>query len=214
MRVPRSAARVLAKWACFAGVVARFPRLALRLALRCAAVSGNRSRTAIAVESRAMCPIKRSRCVAAITASCNSCGNCVRANSAKARENLDSCGMLPTLAHPQNRRSASSTASREIRSRVVGKFKIAFATNAVASAARSFAGLPVEHRRRFNTTPIGANNITAASNSNWPLKGPTARATRGNSSSCKTCVNSVTICRAVIFIGVDLAILFCLATIE
>ena len=101
-----------------------------------------------------------------------------------------------------------------MRSLVVGKFKIAFATNAVASAARSFAGLPVECRRRLNNPPIGAINITAPSNRNCPLNGPTARSKCGNSSSCKTCANPVTICRAVRFIGVVLAIFFCLATID
>src|ERR1700730_11780255 len=70
--------------------------------------------------------------VVAITTSCNCCGNSVSANSAKARENFDSCGRACRLDQPQNRRKASSTRSRAIRSRVVGRFRMAFARKGVA----------------------------------------------------------------------------------
>lgn len=149
----------------------------------------------MAVESRAMCPIRRCFCVAAITASCNCCGSSVPANSAKARENFDSRGSVRALLQPQKRRSGSSTLNRAIRSRVVGRFITALAMNAVASAARSFAGRPVTDRRADNIRSNGASATTEPSSSICRLRGPVAVSTRGNNSSCRMWANCVTSCR-------------------
>ncbi len=51
---------------------------------------GNRSRATMAVESREICPINRCFWVERISVSCSFCGSSVLANSAKARENVDS----------------------------------------------------------------------------------------------------------------------------
>jgi len=137
-----------------------------------------------AVASRAICPMSRWFCVVAITASCNCCGNSVSANSAKARENFDSCGRACRLDQPHNRRKASSTRSRQIRSRVVGRFRTALARKAVARAARSLAGRPVAARRAPNIRSKGAKEMTAASNCICPFSGPTEDRNSGNNSSC------------------------------
>src|SRR5450432_393921 len=94
---------------------------ALFLAAAALVLGARVSRAGIAVESRAMCPMRRLACVAAITAWCSWWGNWVRANSANARENFDSWGSFSTLDHPQNWRNASSTRRREMRSLVVGR---------------------------------------------------------------------------------------------
>ena len=57
----------------------------------------------------------------------------------QARENLDPCGRVPAVDQPQNWRKASSTRKRAMRSRVVGRLKMAFAMKAVAKPARSLA---------------------------------------------------------------------------
>ena len=88
------------------------------------------------------------------------------------------------LDQPQNRRKASSTRSREIRSRVVGRFRTAFARKAVARAARSLVGRPVEARRAYNIRSKGAKEITEASNCICPFSGPTEDCKSGNNSSC------------------------------
>jgi hypothetical protein len=64
----------------------------------------------------------------------------VAANSAKARENFDSCGIWLARRRPQSCRRPWSTRSRPIRSRVCGRFKTALAINAVARAVLVQAG--------------------------------------------------------------------------
>ena len=155
---------------------------ALRLAAASGFVSGKRSRAWMAVESRAICPIKRFACVRSTTASWSNCGSRAEANSEKTRENLDSCGSALRPRHPQNRRSASSTRRRSIRSRVVDRLKIALAINAVAKAARSLAGRPVRDRRPASRRLKGIRPVTEASNCICGLSGPRAVSRRGNSS--------------------------------
>ena len=64
------------------------------------------------------------------------------ANSAKARENVDSLGTCPGRSQPHSRRKRLSTASRSISIDVVGSPITALATNARANAARSRSGRP------------------------------------------------------------------------
>src|SRR5450432_3998144 len=101
MRVPWSAS--LRR---FVGLLGLLPiRLFLAaffLAAAALALGARVSRAGIAVESRAMCPMRRLACVAAITAWCSCWGNWVTANSANARENFDSWGSFSTLDQPQN----------------------------------------------------------------------------------------------------------------
>lgn len=107
--------------------------------------SGNFSRASIAVESRVMYPMSRSFCVASISATCIRCGNSPAENSTKAREKVDSCGMLCTLFQPHSAIAGrfadapSSDASSQAH-------KLALARNAAASACRSFDGRPRQPR--------------------------------------------------------------------
>lgn len=70
------------------------------------AFSAKRSGATIAVASRATWPMRQSFTVAAMTAACSRCANSLAANSANARENLDSCGNPFTHRQPQNWRNA------------------------------------------------------------------------------------------------------------
>ena len=155
MRVPRSVAFVLAK-----PPRGFLPAAALHLASSpfplfsaafCFASLLKRSRAGIAVESRAICPISRSFWVSRDERShATAAATHLRRTRRNARENFDSCGSAAPLGQPQNCRNDSSTRSRRIRSRVVGRFRMALAMKAVASALRSFAGRPVELRRTGN----------------------------------------------------------------
>ena len=77
-----------------------------------------------------------------IKASCTREGSSLSANSAKARENVDSLGTSDGRDQPQRRRSVLSASTRSINVRVVGKLRTALATKALAKAARSAKGRP------------------------------------------------------------------------
>jgi len=62
----------------------------------------------IAVESRAMWQIRRSFCVSRISVSCINCGSSMRANSSKACEKVDSCGICPGLSYGSLSRDSSN----------------------------------------------------------------------------------------------------------
>ena len=79
------------------------------------------SRASMAVESRERWPTSRSWCVSRISVSCTRWGNCVSANSAKAREKTDSLGTSNFRSQPQIRRNTTSVSNRSSSMRVVGR---------------------------------------------------------------------------------------------
>ena len=133
--------------------------------------SGNRSRAWMAVESRDMCPIKRSFCVERTTASCNFRGSSVSAKSANARENVDSWGTSERCTQPQSRRSCRLLSNSEIRSRVVEKWKTAFAMKAAAKTHRFSRGRPMRFRSP-SQGPSGAIPSTCTNNCALAPSGP------------------------------------------
>ena len=79
-------------------------------------------------------PINRVFWVSVIDASCTKCGNSKAANSANARENVDSCGRSRLLFQPQILRSCASFCNRSRNCVVVQRSYTALATKAQAIA--------------------------------------------------------------------------------
>ncbi len=82
------------------------------------------SRASIAVLSREICPTKRSEWMSWISASCNRDGKALAANSAKARENVDSLGTSPARYQPHKRRNVLSADSISINRLAVGMLNL------------------------------------------------------------------------------------------
>lgn len=104
--------------------LARFGlRLLLRLRGRAvfSRLNGKCSRASMAVESREIWPISLPPWVALMIASCIRWGNCVCANSAKAREKVASCGNWSMERQPHRRRICASTLSKSSSWRVVAQ---------------------------------------------------------------------------------------------
>ena len=96
----------------------------------------------IAVESRLTCPTILSPINSLTNASCIRPGRLLSANSAKAREKVDSLGISWINTQPHRFRIWRSTLRRSTRSLVVGMSHIAFAIKARTKLIRSHKGRP------------------------------------------------------------------------
>ena len=128
------------------------------------------------------------------------CGSSVWANSAKAREKVDSCGICRTLFHPHKQRSCRSQRNRCRTWRVVSRPYTALARKAVAKAYRSFDGRPRQPRLQGRCRLSRTMPSTATNNCAFSPSAPTCSSTRSNNTVCKTCVNSCNRSRGVLCI--------------
>lgn len=106
-----------------------------------------------------------------------------------------------------DRRSAAGQRPRhrKIRSLVVGRLRMALAMKAVARAALSLAGRPVQERLAYISCPSGAIETTAASSSSFLSSGPADASNSGSNSCWSTWANYVTMASGVSSMLVGLA---------
>src|SRR5450755_4271201 len=123
------------------------------------------------------------------------------ANSAKARENCDSCGISRRLSQPQMRRNEMSADRRSSNCRVVLMLYTALATKDRAMARRSLAGLPTPPAQQAIIASIRIMLNSATSCRCFSVNGPNSSSSVGNKTPCSTRVNCFSSSETVSFIG-------------
>src|SRR5258707_10383501 len=110
----------------------------------------------------------------------------MRANSAKAREKVDSCGTCQGSFQPQMRRNCASLARASSNCLVRANPYTALATKALAIASRSLDGRPIQPRPQGTKRARGIISKVATRRLAGAVNSPSSSCKRGKSPVCRT----------------------------